>query len=378
MENKIGGKNMKRILSLVICLMLVSVTAAFAAKVTATGEGPNKETALATAMRRAVEQGVGAFVKSDTTVIDSALVDDKILSHSRGYVTSYKIIREGKTEDGFAVTISATVDSKLLKGDIDALTILRKNAVVGNPRILVAFSNKSKDKLFKDKEFTEEIYNGIVEALTDKQFRVVDKASAERFSMQQAETHEIDVDLNRAAAYGLKYHAEYTLFYNVSGVVREGAIGKSVLLNVKTQLIDNTRSQVITSKKVEQTGMGQTVDQALEKAARDGGRKIVNPMIDVLSRHWMEMQQNGALYTIILDGVEDPEEIAQFTEMFEKFPLASGAREVESGGGKTTFEASYKGKRDQLDRDVLRTAKELGWTMKKIRAEGARSTWKKQ
>jgi hypothetical protein len=366
---------MKQILLLILGLVLFSSIAAFAAAVTAVGEGPNKEAALATAMRRAVEQGVGTFIKSDTTVIDSALMEDKILSHSKGYVTSYKIIKEDKTADGITITISAIVDSKILKDDINALRILIN--VVGNPRILVAFSNKSKDKIFKDKEFTEEIYNGIVESLTDKQFRVVDKASAERFSMQQAATHEIDIDTNKAAAYGLKYHAEYTLFYNVSGVVREGAIGKSVLVNVKTQLIDNTRSQVITSKKVEQAGMGQTVEQALEKAAREGGKKIVNPMIDVLQKHWMDQQQNGAMYTIIIDGVDDPEQIAAFTEMFEKFPLATGAKEVESGGGKTTFEATYKGKRDQLDRDVMRAAKELGWSMKKIRAEGARSTWKK-
>lgn len=368
---------MKKALLLVFGLFLISANVAFAAMVTATGEGPSKDVALATAMRRAVEQGVGTFVKSDSTVVDSALVDDKILSHSKGYVTSYKIVKEEKGADGVVVTISANVDNKLLKGDIDALTILRKNAVVGNPRILVAFSNKSKDAVFKDKEFTEEVYNGIVESLTDKQFRVVDKAAAERFSMQQADTHEIDVDLNKAAAYGLKFNAEYTLFYNLSGVVREGAIGKSVLVSVKSQLIDNTRSQIITSKKVEQSGMGQTVDQALEKAAREGGKKIVNPMIDVLQKHWMDMQQNGAMYTIVIDGVDDPEQIALFTEMFEKFPLATGAKEVESGGGKTTFEATYKGKRDQLDRDVIRTAKELGWSMKKIRAEGARSTWKR-
>lgn len=366
---------MKRILALVISIVVFSTTAALAATVTATGEGPSKEQALATAMRRAVEQGVGTMVKSSTTVVDSALVDDKILSHSKGYVTGYKIVKEQKNGEEFVITITATVNDKILKDDIDSLKILTK--AVGNPRILVAFSSKSKDKIFRDKEFTEEIYNGIVESLTDKQFRVVDKAAAERFSMQQAETHEIDVDLNKAAKYGLQYHAEYTLFYNVSGVVREGAVGKSVLLNVKTQLIDNTRAQVITSKKVEQSGMGQTVDQALEKAAREGGKKIVNPMIDVLQKHWMEQQQNGAMYTIVIDGVEDPEQIAKFTEMFEKFPLATGAKEVESGGGKTTFEATYKGKRDQLDRDVIRTAKELGWNLRKVRAEGARSTWKK-
>jgi hypothetical protein len=366
---------MKRILLLVVGIVLLSSGIALAAAVTATGEGPSKDVALSAAMRRAVEQGVGVYVKSDTTVIDSALVDDKILSHSRGYVTSYKIIKELKNADGFVITISAVVDNKLLKGDIDALTILRKTVVVGNPRILVLSSTK--DNNIRSKEFHDDIYNGIVESLTDKQFRVVDKDAADKFAQQIVDTHGIDIDLNKAAKYGLQYQAEYTVYYSVSGVVRDGAIGKSVLLNVKTQLIDNTRAQVITNKKVEQTGMGPTVDQALTKAAREGGKNIVAPMIDVLQKHWMEMQQNGAIYTIIIDGVDDPEQIASFTEMFEKFPLASSAKEVESGGGKTTFEATYKGKRDQLDRDVLRTAKELGWKMKKIRAEGARSTWKR-
>lgn len=368
---------MKRTLLLAIGLLLISFSAAFAATVTAIGEGPTKDVALANAMRRAVEQGIGTHVQSSTTVVDYELVDDKILSHSKGYVTNYKILQESKTADEVQVTISATVDDKILKDDLEALTILRKNAVVGNPRILVVYSNKSKDKILRDKDFTEEVYNGIVETLTDKQFRVVDKAAAERFSMQQADSHDIDVDLNRAAAYGLQYHAEYTLHYSLSGVVRSGAIGKSVLVNVKAQLIDNTRAQVLTSKRVEQSGMGQTAEQALEKAANQGGKKIVNPMISVLQKHWMDMQQNGAIYTVVIDGVDDPEQIAEFTSMFESFPLASNAREVESGGGKTTFETTYKGKRDQLDRDIIRTAQELGWTIQKVRAEGARSTWKR-
>ncbi len=367
---------MKKILLVILALMVTFTSVAFA-NVEATGEGPSKEQALVTAMRRAVEQGVGTFVNSSSTVIDSALVDDKILSHSKGYVTSYKIIKEGKTEDGFSVTISAKVDTKTLKNDIDALTIVRKN--VGNPRILVAFSKKGEgSKALQNKDFIDEIYNGIVESLTDKQFRVVDKTASEKFAQQVADTHEIDVDLNKAAAYGLKFNAEYTLYYSVSGEIKEGAVGKAVKLRIKTQLIDNTRSQVVTNKMIEQTSSGQTVSNALEKAARDGGKKIINPMIDIIQKNWMDAQQNGHLYIVVIDGVDDPEEIAKFTGMFEKFPLVNDAKEVESGGGKTTFETTYKGKRDQLDRDVIRAAKELGWTMKKVRAEGARSAWKKQ
>ena len=137
-------------------------------------------------------------------------------------------------------------------------------------------------------------------------------------------------------------------------------------------------TQVLRSEWLTTGPLVEQFENALEKAARDGGKKIVNPMIEVIQKNWMDMQQNGSMYTIVIDGVEDAEEIANFTTLFEKFLLVNDAKELESGGGKTTFEATYKGKRDQLDRDVIRAAKELGWTVKKVRAEGARSTWKKQ
>lgn len=365
---------MKRIICALCLLFVFGATVAMAeSEVEATGEGITKDQALTSAMRQAVEQGVGAYIQSSSVAIDMMLVEDKVLSHSKGYVTSYKVL---KTAGGYEITISAKVDDKLLKDDIEALTILRKN--VGNPRILVAFgkSADSSDE-FQSRAFVDDVYGGIVEGLTDKQFRVVDKSAADRFAKEVAATQGIDVDLNKAAAYGLKYNAEYTLLYTFSGTIREGAVGSTVKMRVKTQLIDNTRAQVITSKAVESTSSAQTKGDALEKAARDGGRKVIAPMIEVVKKNWEDMQQNGFIYTLVLDGVDSPEEITQFAEMLENFPLVSSAREVESGGGKTTFEATYKDKRDLLDRDVIRATKELGWTVKKVRAEGAFSSWKR-
>ncbi|MEI6205390.1 MAG: hypothetical protein WCP20_01275 [Desulfuromonadales bacterium] len=360
---------------LTITAFLILGTGVALADVEATGEGASRDQALASAMRNVVEQNYGTYITSTTTVIDSQLLEDKIFSHSKGYITRYDIIKEGRRGDGYWVAIRAQVDSAILKDDINALTILRKS--VGNPRILVAFSQQGEGaQSFKNKDFITEIYNGIVESLTDKQFRVVDKNTADNFARQVAETHDINTYLNKAADYGLKYNAEYTLLYSVSGEITTGS-DKRVKLRIKTRLIDNSRSLEITNKVIEEAGSAITMANALEKVAREGGKHVVDPMIDIIQKNWMDMQQNGALYTVVIDGINDPEEIAGFTSKFERFPLVNDAKEVESGGGKTTFEATYKGKRDQLDRDVIRAAKELGWTMKKIRAEGARSTWKR-
>jgi hypothetical protein len=365
----------KLLFIVIICLTLGAGIAC--ADVESTGEGPNRDPALVNAMRHAVEQHYGVFIASSSIVIDSQLKEDKILSHSRGYITRYDVIREGGVDGGYSITINAQVDTKVLKDDIDSLTVLRK--VVGNPRILVAFSQKGEGaQNFKNKDFIDEIYNGIVESLTDKQFRVVDKNAADNFARQLAETNEIDTHLNKAADYGLRYNAEYTLLFTVSGEVVNGGSGdKRVKLRIKTRLIDNSRALEITNKVIEESGSATTMANALERVARDGGKRVVDPMLDSIRKNWMDMQQNGALYTVVIDGVNDAEEIGRFTHMFERFPLVNDAKEVESGGGKTTFEATYKGKRDQLDRDVVRAARELGWNITKIRAEGARSSWKK-
>lgn len=343
----------------------------------ATGDGPNKEQALRAAMRNAVEKQVGVYIQSSTSVVDATVLEDKIFSHSQGYVTNYKILKEGKTGDGYFVTIQAFIDQKIMKDDINALTILRKSA--GNPRILVVFNPRAEGSAaIKGKNFVEEINDGIEEALSDRQFRVVDRNTAAAFSNQLEQTHDIDTAVNKAAAFGLKYNAEYTLFYGVDGEITKRSDSFAANLRVKARLIDNTLAQVITNKTTDSPGEGRTAEQALERAGRVGGKTIVEPIIAILQRHWMDMQQNGSLYIVVLDGVDDPEEIAKFTEMFEKYPRVNTAHEVESGGGKSTFEAAYRGKRDELDRDVLRTAKILSWKLKKIRAEGGRTTWKKQ
>ncbi len=369
----------KPLLSLIVACtgILLLFSSLLAAEIVTTGEGSTKEQALHAAIRNAVEQGFGTFITSETKVQNFEVVQDRILSHSRGYVTRYTILKEETAGGTYRVTIQATVDSTLLKDDLEALGILQR--VVGNPRILVAYSASGETaQSLKGKGFVGEVYNGIVEGLTDKQLRVADKKASEAFAQQVAETHQIDTDVNRAAAFGLKYDAEYTLYYDVSGEVAEGVVSKRARLRIKTQLVDNTRSQIITSKGVETTAAGQTIDMALERAARDAGRKVVRLMLDPIHKAWMDMQQNGFTYLVVVDGFAEASDMAVFAEKLEQFPAVNSSKEVESGGGKATFEAQYRGKREQLDRDIVRAATELGWNLKKVRSEGARSTWKKE
>jgi len=317
--------------------------------------------------------GQALVIVSNTTVIDSELVNDKILSHSKGYIKSYSIVRESVSDDGIIVTINAVVDNGILKNDVDALSILRKSAIVGNPRIIVVRNTALNAYNY---DLINDVYNGITESLTNMQIRVIDKSVTEQGSSGYSETDDINPALNKLASQGLKYQADYTLYFNVDSMQQEGTANKRVRLIIKSKLIDNSRAQLITSKKVEIVGNGRTFEQALEKSAREGGKAVVEPIVDVLKKHWMDMQNNGAIYGVVILGIHDSLLLTRVSEMLDKFPLSNGIKEVESSTGNVLFEVTYRGKRDQLDNDVIRAAKEIGLKLEKINSDGSITTWK--
>jgi hypothetical protein len=219
-------------------------------------------------------------------------------------------------------------------------------------------------------------YDGIVEHLTDKGYRIVDKASAERFSLQVSTTHDIDSSLNKAAAFGLKFYAEYSVLYRCSIITKDNDSGKGALVRVIAQIVDTTSSQVVTAKSADASSAGMTVDEALEKAGRLAGKKLAALLSVALERNYRESVTAGRVFTIVIDNPSGDGNLLPLLSRLEGNKFVSAARETESGGGKTTLEVAYLGKRDQLDRDLLNSAGELGWKLRKIRSEGNRSTWR--
>lgn len=219
-------------------------------------------------------------------------------------------------------------------------------------------------------------YDGIVEHLTDQGYRIVDKAAAEQCSLQVAATHEIDPFINKAASFGLKYFAEYTVYFKTSSIFKNLEDSKGALVKINAKVVDNTSCQIITSKVAESSSGGLTLDDATEKAGRASGKKLAALLVTSMEKYLRESGNVGRIYTIILENPGNDQDLLRILTKLEKNNAVAAARENESGGGKATFEISYKGKRDQLDRDLIQSASELGWNLTKIRSEGNRSTWK--
>lgn len=94
-----------------------------------------RDHAINDALRKAVEQGVGTFINSETQVNNFQLISDNIYSKTSGYVSSYRIIDEGENAGLYRVVIRAIVKIDNIENDLAAIGILL--AEQGKPRIMV-------------------------------------------------------------------------------------------------------------------------------------------------------------------------------------------------------------------------------------------------
>lgn len=79
------------------------------AVLTVFGFGKTKDEATRIALRSAIEQAFGAFVSSNTQLLNDSLVSDEIATVSSGNIKHYEYISEQKYENGYSVSLKATV-----------------------------------------------------------------------------------------------------------------------------------------------------------------------------------------------------------------------------------------------------------------------------
>lgn len=74
-----------------------------------TGDGRNKNEAIMSALRSGIEQSFGAFVSSDTRILNDNVVKDEIISISSGNVKKYEVISEGSVGSRYFVSVKMLI-----------------------------------------------------------------------------------------------------------------------------------------------------------------------------------------------------------------------------------------------------------------------------
>lgn len=119
--------------------------------VTCLGEGKSLSEATSNALRSGIEQTYGAFVSSNTTLLNDNMVKDEVISVSSGNIVAYKIMSQSNIDGKYQVIVQAEISQSKLttfaksKG---ARTEINTSALAMNVK-LAQFYKENEEKTFK-------------------------------------------------------------------------------------------------------------------------------------------------------------------------------------------------------------------------------------
>ena len=125
-------------------------------KVITSGYGKNPDEALTQALRNAVEEAVGTYMTSTTRIENDELIEDKILSLSRGFIKDFKKLSEMKVDGEIKVTVAAIVTGTQILETLKASGVKVK---VAGKKMFQQFANFERQM--------EDEFNVIYELLKD-------------------------------------------------------------------------------------------------------------------------------------------------------------------------------------------------------------------
>ncbi len=196
----------------ILLLLLMEAATAFAAMVTATGQGSTERNALHDAMRQAIEQEVGLLIDSRTYVQNYQVINDRIYTQSSGYIESYDILDRSFFNGIWKVDIRAQVRSEALRTDL--MSKLQKKALIGanmqDPRIgvLAADGNGT--------EYTS-LENAIISGLQNQGFsRMIDLNQIDASVRRRLASAEAEGDMELRNMLLNHFHVDYMVTAQVS------------------------------------------------------------------------------------------------------------------------------------------------------------------
>lgn len=191
-----------------------------------------RDNAIKDALRKAVEQAVGAFISSETVVENYQVLSDRIYSKAEGYVSEYKVLREKQEDDLYRVLISAKVKLGSIKDDLKAIGILVE--YMGRPRISV---------LLED----EDIRTKMEEHFVSLGFPVVDFETIKKNTSKDVLKAVFDGDEKLAKEIALRNGAEIVIIGSSEVKEREYR-GKEIYeVIVRARVVETSSGEILSS-----------------------------------------------------------------------------------------------------------------------------------
>jgi hypothetical protein len=243
-----------------------------------------RDRAVDDAIRKAVEQGVGAYIDSETRVSNFQLISDNIYSRSHGYVSSYSIASESQEEGLYRVVIRAIVRTGDIEDDLTAIGILL--AGQGRPRIMAVIRELSSAADLED----EDVLMGailfetaVLDHFREKGFPVVDEVTVREILEDDQLRLILQGDDGTAALLGLEAGAEVvitgTAFHRVESRLIAGSPREVHEYSVSARAV-NTRTGSLMAGSALTIELPFSESQARSRAADSTARYLESAILE--------------------------------------------------------------------------------------------------
>lgn len=260
-----------------------------------------RDEAINRALRRAVEQGVGSLVDSESMTQNYQLLDDKIYSHVKGYVKGYEIISDNHGADNiYRIKVEAVVALGLLSKDLRALNIIKEKK--GNPRVMVLIQE------FVDgiEQPSELVQTEMEKMFLAKGFPVVDQAQLEM--IKQRDVALSYTNPQKAAVLGRQFGAEVVIVGQAESNLLESSMPYGVQvfaytadITAKAIKTDTAEVMVVDSASGTERGSGRV--PTANKALASAGSKMAGAMMFRILEKWRSEVFNTVSIQLIVENM---------------------------------------------------------------------------
>ncbi len=318
-----------------------------------------RDRAMDDAKRKAVEFVLGTLITSQTRVENYQVMEDQILSWTRGYVRSYKILSEGKTaDDMYEIKMLASVDQANISRDVEAVQNLMQS--MGNPRVMFLFDEQNIGESVDRYHFFQVDMTATETALMnkflEKNFQVVDPGTVRQNKERDAVVAAINGDTRAAASIAAALDAEVVITGKAVARVATGMnLGgmKSCQATITARVIDADVGTVIatSSKSAAYPHIDEMVGgtKAIEKAANPLGDELIARILE----KWQSRVYSANTVKLLVTGLNTYNEAANFRGALSY--AARGIKAVNQRnlvGSTAEYDVQIQGNADQLAREL--------------------------
>ncbi len=318
-----------------------------------------RDRALDDAKRKAVESVLGTFIDSQTRVENYQVMEDRILSWTRGYVRNFQVLSEGrKSDDTYEIRMLATVDQGNLQKDLQAVQDLIQS--MGNPRVMFLIDEQNIGETWDryhyfDVDMTAS-ETAMMNKFLEKNFQVVDPGTVRQNKERDAVLAAINGDTKAAASLATTLEAEVVITGKALAKVATGVnLGgmKSCQATLTARVIDADVGTVLAtgSKTAAYPHIDEVVGgtKAIEKAAN----QLTDELIAKILEKWRSRVYGAATVKLLVTGLANYNDAVTF-----RGALSYAARGIKAvnqrnlTGATAEFDVQIQGTADQLAREL--------------------------